>query len=209
MVAKETSNLARPRRLYAEIAPRYDRSIAWSEALFFRGGREWAAARVAGRVLEIGAGTGRNLDHLGADVALTGLDASAEMLAQAQARRRRLGRAAGFVVGDAAALPFAEGSFDAVLSTLALCTIPDLAGAIVEAHRVLRPGGRLVLLEHVRSPHAIVRLVQRALEPLFLRFGADHLLRDPVAALPAAGFELVEIERRKLGVVARAVAQKR
>jgi ubiquinone/menaquinone biosynthesis C-methylase UbiE len=208
--AKNTRALAHARRLYAEMAPGYDRAIAWSEWAFFGGGRAWAAARVAGRVLEIGAGTGRNLAFLAPapGVALTGIDPSPEMIALARERQRRTGRAARFLVGEAEALPFADGAFDAVLSTLALCTIPDPAAALAEAHRVLRPGGRIVLLEHVRSPWRLVRLVQRLLEPLFVRFGADHLLRDPVDHLARAGFELVELERRKLGIVERAVARK-
>jgi len=178
--AKNTRALAHARRLYAEMAPGYDRAIAWSEWAFFGGGRAWAAARVAGRVLEIGAGTGRNLAFLAPapGVALTGIDPSPEMIALARERQRRTGRAARFLVGEA------------------------------EAHRVLRPGGRVVLVEHVRSPRRLVRLVQRLREPLFVRFGADHLLRDPVDHLARAGFELVELERRKLGIVERAVALK-
>jgi ubiquinone/menaquinone biosynthesis C-methylase UbiE len=131
------------------------------------------------------------------------------MIARARRRAESLGCAVDLQVGDAQALPFEDERFDTVLATLALCTIPDEGAAISEARRVLRPGGRLVLLEHVRSPLGPVRLVQRLLEPLCVRFGADHLLRDPVDHLAAHGFEVVELERLLLGVVERAVARRR
>ena len=73
-------------------------------------------------------------------------------------------------VGDATALPFPDESFDMVVITLSLCTIPDDQAAIAESSRVLRAGGRLLLLEHVRSPVLAVRVVQRVLDPLFVRF---------------------------------------
>jgi SAM-dependent methyltransferase len=76
------------------------------------------------------------------------------------------------------------------LDTFGLCTIPDDRGAVGEAHRVLRPGGRLVLLEHVRSPALAVRSVQRVLDPLSVRFAADHLVRDPLDYLGNVGFDI-------------------
>jgi ubiquinone/menaquinone biosynthesis C-methylase UbiE len=95
-----------------------------------------------------------------------------------------------------------------VIITLGLCTIPDDRAAVGEAHRVLRPGGRLVLLEHVRSPSLAVRALQRVLDPLSVRFAADHLLRDPLDYLGGTGFEIVSVERLKWGFVERVIARK-
>lgn len=86
---------------------------------------------------------------------------------------------------------------------MSLCTIPDAGAAVAEAHRVLRPGGRFLLLEHVRSPLLPVRLAQRLLDPLFVRFAGDHLLREPLEQLRAAGFDVERLERAKLGIVER------
>jgi ubiquinone/menaquinone biosynthesis C-methylase UbiE len=110
--------------------------------------------------------------------------------------------------GAAQALEFEDATFDTVVCTLSLCTIPDDRAAVAEVRRVLRPGGRFVLLEHVRSPVRAVRGIQRLLAPAFVRFGADHVLREPLELVQAEGFTIVVLERSKLGIVERLVARK-
>src|SRR5213594_497933 len=100
------------------------------------------------------------------------------MLAIARARTRELGRDVDLRVGDAQTLEFGDDSFDTVVCTLSLCTIPDDGAAVAEMRRVLRPGGRLLLLEHVRSPLLPVRLAQRLLDPLS-RSRADDAQKEP------------------------------
>jgi SAM-dependent methyltransferase len=85
---------------------------------------------------------------------------------------------------------------------------PADRAAVVEVRRVLRPGGRFLLLEHVRSPLLPIRLGQRLLEPLAVRFEADHLLREPLEHLRAEGFEVERLQRSKLGIVERVSARK-
>lgn len=202
---KETE---RVRRLQDKEAPRYDGQMRIFDRVLFEGGREWACSRVRGQVLEIAVGTGRNLPHHRDEVTLTGIELSPEMLAIAKQRATKLGREADLRVGDAQDLNFPDASFDSVLCTLALCTIPDPGAAVHEVYRVLRPGGRFSLLEHVRSPVRAVRAVQRLLEPLSIRFEADHLTREPLEYLGAAGFEVTELERSKWGIVERVAARK-
>jgi ubiquinone/menaquinone biosynthesis C-methylase UbiE len=126
----------------------------------------------------------------------------------ARKRAEELGREIDLRVGDAQALDFPDASFDTVVCTLALCTIPNHRAAVSEVKRVLRPAGRFLLLEHVRSPVPAVRLGQRLLEPLMLRFEGDHLLREPLAHLRAEEFEVEQPLRSKLGIVERVVARK-
>ncbi len=194
--------------LYEKEAHKYDRQMRFFERLLFTGGREWVCAQAAGEVLEIAIGTGRNLPHYPPDVQLTGIELSPAMLELARARARELGRQVDLRVGDAQALEFPDESFDTVVSTLTLCTIPDDRVAVAEVRRVLRPDGRFLLLEHVRSRLLPVRLAQRMLDPLAVRFEADHLLREPLEQLQAEGFVVESLERSKLGIVERVAARK-
>lgn len=198
----------RIRRTYEKMAPTYDRKIEFWERRLFPDGRRWVCERAKGDVLEIAVGTGRNLRHYPEDVRLTGIELSPAMLEIARRRAAELGREADLREGDAQDLPFADRSFDTVVCTLSLCTIPDDRRAIAEAERVLRPGGALVLLEHVRSPLLGVRAVQRLIEPIARLVGGDHLTREPLGHVRAAGFDVEVLERSKLGIVERLVARK-
>ena len=207
----ETGSLSeteRVRRIQDKEAPRYDRQIAFFERVLFGGGREWVCSRAAGDVLELAAGTGRNLAHYPRDIRLTAIELSPEMLAIATQRAQEMGREVDLRLGDAQALEFPDESFDTVAITLGLCTIPDSKQAIRETYRVLRPGGRLLLLEHVRSPRLPVRAVQKVLDPLAVRFAADHLVRDPLDYLESERFQVERVERSKWGIVERLQARK-
>jgi ubiquinone/menaquinone biosynthesis C-methylase UbiE len=198
----------RVRAIQDKQAPRYDRQISYFERVLFAGGREWATSQVRGDVLEIAAGTGRNFEHYPAGTKLTAIELSGEMLAIARARARAADVDVDLRSGDAQTLEFDDATFDSVLITLALCTIPDARKAAAEAYRVLRPGGELVLVEHVRSPVAAVRAGQRILQPFALRFDADNLLRDPLDYLSEVGFQIERVWRLKWGIVEWTLARK-
>ena len=195
----------RVRTVYDKGAHKYDRSSMRLPG----GGRTWLAGQVHGQTLEVGIGTGRNLEIYPRDLALTGLELSPAMLEIARARAATLGRSVDLRLGDAQVLPFADASFDTVVFCLSLCTIPDAARAFGEGVRVLRPGGRIVALEHVRSPNPVVRFVERIAEPITVRFQADHVLREPLDFAVAEGLRIVSVERFWLGLVERLVAEKR
>ncbi len=194
---------------YDKTAAKYNRQISFFERVLFGGGREWVCSQAEGDVLEIAAGTGRNLRHYPPEVRLITIELSSEMVEIARREATALGREADLRVGDAQALEFPDDSFDTVVCTLGLCTIPDERAAVSEVKRVLRPGGRFVLLEHVRSPVVAVRWGQGLLEPLMLRFEHDHLMREPLDHLGAEAFEIERLERSKLGIVERVTARKR
>jgi ubiquinone/menaquinone biosynthesis C-methylase UbiE len=198
----------RIRGIYEKEAPKYDRSMGFFERVILGDARRWACARAKGDVLELAVGTGLNLPHFPDGIKLTGIEFSAPMLELAKRRAAELGREVDLRLGDAEALEFEDASFDTVVCTYALCTIPDDRQAVREATRVLRPGGRLVLTEHVRSPVLPVRLGQRLLEPFMLRFEADHLLREPLDHVKAEGLAVEELLRSRLGIVERVAARK-
>ena len=205
MTANQTESV---RRHYDRSAESYDRIISWAEKALFGGAREWVCSQARGELLEIAVGTGRNFPFYPEGVRLSGIELSPKMLDLARRQARELGRDADLRVGDAHNLPYPDASFDTVIVTLALCTIPDHRRALAEAARVLRPGGELLLLEHVRSPVLPVRLLQRVLEPLTLLLDHDHLLREPLRHVEDAGLVVESLERSKLGIVERLQASK-
>jgi ubiquinone/menaquinone biosynthesis C-methylase UbiE len=155
----------------------YDRRAATSARPRGDANLRWLCGQAEGETLEIGIGRGRSLPFYPSDVRLTGIELSSVALEAAERRARELGVRAVLQQGDAgAALPDPDGHFDSVVFCFVLCTIPDYGRAISEAVRVLRPGGKLLLLEHVRSPNRAIRAIERLLEPLTLRWEGDHLL---------------------------------
>jgi ubiquinone/menaquinone biosynthesis C-methylase UbiE len=199
---------ARQRQVWDKAAPGYDKQIAFFEKIQFTGGREWLGARARGRVLEVAIGTGRNLPCYPADATITGIELSPAMLAIARQRATSLGRDADLREGDAEHLPFGDASFDTAVCALSLCTIPRPAAAIAEMRRVLVPGGRLLLLDHIGSTWPPVYGAQWLLERITIRAAGEHFTRRQLPLVQAAGFQVVETERLKAGTVERVFARK-
>ena len=202
------SETDRIRAMYEKEAPRYDRTMGFFERLLFKDARHWVCSQADAEVLELAVGTGLNLPHYREGVRLTGIELSLAMLERARRRAAELERDVDLREGDATALEFDDESFDTVVCTFSLCTIPDDAAAVSEARRVLRPGGRFILAEHVRSPNRVIRRGQLLLDPLAVRFQGDHLAREPLDHLRAQGFEVEQLERYSLGITERAVARR-
>ncbi len=198
----------RRRRQYAEEASTYDRDADRSEKwLLGTDHRPWACSRAIGRTLEVAIGTGLNLPHYPRGVHLTGIDLTPEMLALARRRSADLGVSATLTEGDAQALPFADAMFDTVLSTYALCSVPDERAAVREMRRVLKPGGRLILVDHIRSSVLPLYWLQRLMELAPTR-NRDELTRRPRDHVEAAGFTIEQSDRLRAGVLERLVARK-
>ncbi len=166
--------------------------------------RDWRAQLLAGLdgdVLELGAGTGVNLEHLPRQLGrLVLTEPDRHMRAKLAARVQRLGREAEVSGASAVALPFDDASFDAVISTLVLCSVPSLERSLAEVFRVLRPGGRFIFLEHVGAPRGTSRRRIQGLVDPFWRHAAGgcRLLRDTERAILDAGFQLDTVERESM-----------
>jgi ubiquinone/menaquinone biosynthesis C-methylase UbiE len=195
-------------RVWEKMAPRYDRDIQFWEKVQFGGGREWIGARAKGRVLEVAVGTGRNFDFYSRGVGITGVDLSPDMLDIARRHATDLDLEVDLRVAAAEALPFDEDSFDTAVCTLSLCTIPDPAASIAEMKRVLRPGGQLLLLDHIGSSWWPIWAAQRLIEQLTIRAAGEHMTRRQLPLVEAAGFDIVETQRLKAGTVERIAARK-
>lgn len=159
--------------------------------------RASALRGVEGDVLEIGFGTGLNFPHYPVSVSsVTGVDPSRGMLARARSRALASRLPITLMLNDAEELPFDERSFDAVVTTWTLCTIPDVERALTEVRRVLKPQGRLFFLEHGLAPNERDRRLQSLAAPLnrCVSLGC-HLNRDITGLIAGAGFRIQELDR--------------
>jgi ubiquinone/menaquinone biosynthesis C-methylase UbiE len=179
----------------------YDPFVARAERRGLADARRSLLAQVRGRVLEIGAGTGLNVRWYpdGTDIVYTEPDP--------HMAKRLESRGVVAVRAPAEALPFADDSFDTVVSTLVLCTVPDVSAALREVTRVLRPGGQLLFLEHVRAPagSSLARWQDRLHDPWKAFACGCHCNRDLTSELERSGYrtEMASVEWRFMPAIVR------
>ncbi len=177
----------------------YDRMMASSEQAGLGAMRQGVVSQARGRVLEIGAGTGSNLGHYAPEAELVLTEPETPMARRLQRRVRELGRDAEVLQAPSEALPFPDDSFDAVVATLVLCTVPDPDATLAELGRVLRPGAPLLFLEHVRAADPALARRQDRWQPLWGRIGHGcHCNRATLGSIERAGFDLVDVRHDRL-----------
>ena len=200
-------SLDRIRRHWDRQSVGYDDKMDRAERLF-GDTRAWVCRQATGEVLEVAVGTGLNLGLYPGQVTLTGMDLSPAMLDVARRRATDLGRDVDLRVGDAQRLEFEDASFDTVVCTFGLCAVPDDGGAVGEMVRVLRPGGLLLLADHVVSTSAPVRFLQAVAELYSVRVENEHFRRRPIRHVEAAGLTIEGHDRFTKGIVERLAARK-
>ena len=175
-------------------ARRYDQLTARMEDSWLRQARADLLVGLSGTVVELGAGTGHNLEHYPDTVErLVLTEPSAAMRDQLRARVNGTARPFDVEIVDATAdrLPFNDGTADALVSTLVLCSVPALGPVVTEARRVLRPGGELRLIEHVAAEREWAHRIQTRLDPVWNWLeGSCHLDHETRTALAAGGFDV-------------------
>ncbi len=180
----------------------YDRFMAESEELCLSAWRAQILRGLSGQVLEVGAGTGINLEHYPTDVTrLVMSEPDPHMRRQLAQRVTERGRLGVELTGSSLEqLPLADASFDAVVATLVLCSVQSPTRALSEIRRVLKPGGRFAFLEHVAAENNPGRLLwQRRVEPVWRRIAGNcHTTRRTADDIVEAGFELEWIERESV-----------
>jgi ubiquinone/menaquinone biosynthesis C-methylase UbiE len=183
-------------RLYARVRPQLDEQGA-------AGHRKRLLDGLAGQVVEIGAGDGGNFAHYPAEVtSVIAVEPEAYLRAKAEAQAFAAAVAVEVVNGTADNLPLTDGSVDAVVASLVLCSVPDQAVALAEAFRVLRPGGELRFYEHVAAePDTRLDRLQRMADATIWSWfsGGCHVHRDTAAAIEAAGFTIETLDRFAFG----------
>ena len=189
---------------------RYDRQAALFDLtevpnellLFGRVRRRLWQGVAGGRILEIGVGTGKNMPHYPEGARVVGMDISPRMLRKAVAKAQRLGRNIDLVLADAQRLPFRDGAFDGAAATFVFCSVPDPVAGLEEVNRVVRPGGKVDLLEHVRSGFGVAAWVMDRLNPLVVRLMGANINRDTVGNVGhGQGSKSDEVESRGFGII--------
>ncbi|MGI8482812.1 MAG: class I SAM-dependent methyltransferase [Thermomicrobiales bacterium] len=200
----QASNIRLVAGIYDDLAPVWDRRQGLVErVLMGEGMRRALAAELRGDVLEIGTGTGATLPFLAdsADLtSFTAVDLSAGMLGEAREAAERTGRSIRLAQMNAEALAFPDAPFDTVTTSLMLCTVPDPTRALSEMARVCKPNGRIVVLEHVRSPNRFFARLQQWMTPGQVRRLGCHLDRPTDRLVREMGFRIEQDTSRFFGV---------
>lgn len=194
------------RARYQRIAPVYDRMERVAE-------RRYAAWRarlwslVCGpRVLEIGVGTGKNMPFYPPDLEITAIDLTPGMFERAQARAQMLSiHNVTLHLGDVQALESPDASFESALATFVFCSVPDPVLGLRELRRVVKPGGQLLLLEHVRSPNPVVGSFMDAINPLVVRMMGANINRRTLRNVEEAGWQIEAVEDLGLGRIFKSI----
>lgn len=191
------------------VAALYDVLMVPNDWLGLRRQRARLAESATGRVLEIGVGTGLNLAHFDRATEVVAIDPDPHMLKRAAKRASRAPCPVDLEVLPGERMHFTEAEFDTVVISLILCTIPDPAVALQEAHRVLKATGSLVFLEHIRSPHPATARFQDMITPYWRRVsGGCHTNRSTLDTIAANGFEITRLWRSKSGSMVQGEARK-
>lgn len=183
------------RRRYDRLAPWFDSLEGFLEGLLFRRLRKKLWAQADGQhILEVGVGTGKNFAFYPADASLTAIDFSPNMLQQAQRKRERKQLSVDLALMDVQNLCYADNSFDTVVASFVFCSVPKPRKGLKELYRVLKPGGQLLLLEHVLSSNKVMAMMMNVLNPLIVRLVGANINRETIKNVQACPFKNIYID---------------
>jgi len=197
-IAHSVAGLPLAIRLKAKLprAELYDEVMSRGEAAGMATWRRELVQGLSGQVLEVGAGTGLMFPHYPEALEVTALEPDETFLALARPRAAAARARVSLVPGTVESLPFDAGRFDAIVVSLVLCSVPSVSRALREIARVLRPGGEVRLIEHVRSPRPVAGALMSLFDPIWLHLNAQgcHMSRDTEASLRSAGYDLLDVQ---------------
>lgn len=195
------------RRRYQRISRFYDLMETMAETRYHPWREKLWAEVTVNEVLEIGVGTGKNMPYYPAGAHITGIDLTPGMLERAQRKARDSGldSRVDLQLGDVQALDFPDNSFDAALGTFVFCSVPDSVLGLKEIKRVVRPGGKVLLLEHMRSPNETLGALMDVINPLVVRMMGANINRRTVENVRKAGLEIEHVEDLGMGGIFKLV----
>lgn len=159
--------------------------------------RREVLGQARGKILEVGVGTGKNLSLYPPGSDVTGIDFSPEMLRRARAKAEKLGLSVELIEMDAQQMSFSDHTFDTVVATCVFCSVPDPVKGLQEIKRVCKPGGQVLLLEHVRSDNPLLGKIMDMLNPLAVTLTGANINRDTVLNVQKAGLNLSQVSTRR------------
>jgi len=179
------------RSRYDRVAPFYDLMTLCNDFLY-RHWRKWLWQQMPnhGRIVEVGIGTGKSIPFHPRDAEVVGIDLSPKMLARAQKVKRKLGAHTKLVLDDVQALDLPDESVDATVATFVFCSVPDPVLGFGELRRVLRPGGRVYLLEHMRAANEFIGRLMDFINPLVVTTLGFNINRRTLENIERAGLHI-------------------
>ncbi|WP_036251627.1 class I SAM-dependent methyltransferase [Methylobacter sp. BBA5.1] len=197
------------KKRYDRIAPYFDGMEAVVEGLLFKSWRKRLWDKVDGHhILEIGVGTGKNFDYYPKDARITGIDFSEKMLTQAKRKRDRKQVNVDLELMDVQSLCFADNSFDTVIGSFVFCSVPSPVKGLKELYRVCKPGGQVLLLEHVLSSKPVIAGAMNLLNPLVVALVGANINRQTVKNVQACAFGSVRVDERSSDIIKLIEAKK-
>lgn len=197
------------KKRYDRIAPYFDGLEAIMEGLFFKNWRKKLWEKVDGyHILEVGVGTGKNFDFYPANARITALDFSQEMLKQAASKKDRKNTSVELHLMDVQSLSFADNSFDTVIASFVFCSVPLPIKGLKELYRVCKPGGQVLLLEHVLSSKPVIAKIMNFINPLIVGLAGANINRNTVKNVKACGFASVRVDERSGDIIKLIEARK-
>ncbi|NLJ78441.1 MAG: class I SAM-dependent methyltransferase [Tissierellia bacterium] len=188
---KEPKNKIQKR--YDRIAPIYDLFANPMEAMALKKWRLEVMQELGGKVLEVGVGTGKNIEYYPTEIDITAIDFSEMMLDRARNRAEKLGREVEFINMDVEDMDFLDNTFDTVFTTCVFCSVPNPIKGLREIGRVCKPDGKIVMIEHVRSEQKFLGPIMDLLNPLTVNIYGANINRRTVENIHEAGYTDFEV----------------